>query len=252
MTTTGLKRFTGGSRSRVAAVAALVLVLGGCGGGEEAGGERARTISVPSSEAATEPDPEGDGDETLNEAQLQASLLTVADLPTGYTAAPESGDEEAESDDSGTTGATNECSDKFDDLGAAEGSEAASVEASFTSGLGVILEQTLESYEDEDQLQERFDNVVEILSECPSFSSTDPDGVTTDYSVAPLSFPKLGDDTVALAITGATPDFNVGVNIVVVRLGRNVMSVAQGGLTTDAAALEQAARAGLDKLAAAG
>jgi hypothetical protein len=32
----------------------------------------------------------------------------------------------------------------------------------------------------------------------------------------------------------------------VVRLGRNVMSVARGGLTTDPAALEQAARKGLE------
>lgn len=224
----------------------LILALTACGGGGDAGDdERARTVSAPSSAAA---EPEGDGDETLTEAQLQAALLTVPELPTGYTAAAA---EEEEEDDSEATGNSDECSAKFEELGEAEGQEAASAEASFEGGFGVVLEQGLESYEDEETVSQRFDDVVEVLSECQAFSSTDDDGVTTDFTIGALSFPKLGDDTVALAVTGKTPDISVSLNFVVVRLGRNVMSIAQGGLTTDPAALEQAARKGLEKLGAA-
>ncbi|MCY7365958.1 MAG: hypothetical protein LH469_11715 [Frankiaceae bacterium] len=113
------------------------------------------------------------------------------------------------------------------------------------------MEQGLESYEDEDTVEDRFDDVVAVLSDCPTFSSTDETGAKTDFTLAALSFPKLGDDTVALAITGTTPDFTIKINVAIVRLGRNVMSVTQGGLTADAAVLEQASRTGLDKLAAA-
>lgn len=223
----------------------LALTISACGGGGGDAGEdeRARTVTVPSSAAA---EPEGN-DKTLTEAQLQAALLTVPELPTGYTAAAE----EQDDDDGETTGTSDECSSKFEQLGEAEGQESASAEASFEGGFGVVLEEGLESYEDEDTVQQRFDDVVEVLSQCQAFSSTDDAGVTTDFTIGALSFPKLGDDTVALAVTGKTPDISVSFNFVVVRLGRNVMSMAQGGLTTDPAALEQVARKGLEKLAAA-
>lgn len=225
----------------------LVLALSACGGGGDAAeDERARTVTAPSS---PETEPEGNGDKTLTEAQLQAALLTVPELPTGYKAAAA---QDQDDDDSETAGTSAECSDKFEQLGEAEGQESASAEASFEGGFGVVLEEGLESYEDEDTVQQRLDDVVEVLSQCQTFSSIDDDGVTTDFTIGALSFPKLGDDTVALALTGKTSDLNVSLNFVVVRLGRNVMSVAQGGLTTDPAALEQAARTGLEKLAVAG
>jgi hypothetical protein len=130
--------------------------------------------------------------------------------------------------------------------------EAASAEASFSGGaIGPLLEQSFESYEDEDTVEDRLNDVVAVLWDCPTFSSTDEAGVTTDFTVAAFSFPKLGDNNVALAITGKTPDLTVVINVAIVPPGRNVMSVTQGGLTADAAVLEQASRKGLEKLAAA-
>ncbi|MBW3648756.1 MAG: hypothetical protein KY440_13475 [Actinobacteria bacterium] len=229
----------------------LALPLAACGGGDE----RARTVegaASPSSAASASAAPvevEGDGDKTLTEAQLKMALLTVTDLPTGYRLGTVE-----EDDDSKTTGtgASDECSDKFKRLSDAEGTEAAKAEAAFEGGgFGTILEQSLESYEDEDVVQDRFDDVVEVLSECKTFSDTDKKGVKTDFTVGPLSFPKLGDDTVALAITGKSPDFTISLNVVIVRLGRNVMIVGQGGFATDVPALEQAVNKGFEKLAAA-
>lgn len=209
--------------------------------------EGAASPSSAASASAAPVEIEGDGDKTLTEAQLKVALLTVTDLPTGYRLGTVK-----EDDDSETTGASDGCSDKFKRLRDAEDTEAAKAEAAFEGGgLGTILEQGLESYEDEDVVQDRFDDVVEVLSECKTFSDTDKNGVKTDFTVGPLSFPKLGDDTVALAITGKTPDFTIALNVVIVRLGRNVMSVGQGGFTTDVPALEQAVNKGFEKLAAA-
>ena len=236
---------------RGASAAAMTLVLAGCGGG---GDGRARTIEGAEASAssvggasAAPVEVDGDGDKTLTEAELNAALLIVTDLPTGYKQGTPDVD-----DDDDTAGDTDECSAKFKKLGDAEDTEAASAEASFEGGgLGTILEQGLESYEDEDTVEGRFDDVLEVLNECKTFTDIDDAGVKTDFTVGPLSFPKLGDDTVALAVTGKTPDFQIALNIVIVRLGRNVMSVAQGGLATDTAALEQASRKGFEKLAAA-
>jgi hypothetical protein len=226
-------------------VIALVVGLAGCGGGD--GDERARTVTPTTT--APDDDAEGGGEEALTEEQLQAALLTVADLPTGYTAGA---DDDEDEDDSKTTGKDAECSERFAALDAAEDQAVAKADADFEGGFGVVLEQDLSSFDDEDALKDRVDNVVDVLSDCPSFTDTDDEGVTTEFTIGQLSFPKLGDDTVALAITGKAQELDIRANLVVVRLGRTLMTVTQGGLTVDPAALEQATRTGLDKLAAAG
>lgn len=227
---------------------AVLLLVPACGGSEGSSEDnRARTIEVAPTSAA--PEPEGDGEKTLTEAELQAALLTVQDLPTGYTV----GASDEEEEDRSTAGGSDECSAKFEALGEADEQDvSAEAEASFEGpSLGTILEQGLESYEDEDVPQQRFDDVLAVLSECPTFSDTDDAGSKTDYTVSSLSFPKMGDDTIALNIKVATSEFDGTVNFVVVRLGRNVMSVAQGGLTADVPTLELAVTKGLAKLAAA-
>jgi hypothetical protein len=237
------------ARTMTAVTAALVVAVAGCGGGDDGSQERARTVTT----ATTAPpeEVEGGGDETLTEAQLQAALLTVTDLPTGYTAAADDGVDD-DADDGEPVGTDADCSARFEALGESEGTETASADVDFEGGFGVVLEQSLESYEDEDVLTKRFDDVVDVLSECPSFTTTDDAGATIELTISSLSFPKLGDDTVALAVAGTSGDFDIRLNIALVRLGRNVMNVAQGGLTADAAVLEEVARTGLSKLAAAG
>jgi hypothetical protein len=235
------------TRTITAVTTALVLSLAGCSGGD--GDDRARTVT-PATTAPTE-EINGGGEEALTEAQLKAALLTVADLPTGYTAAADD-DEDEDEDDSKTTGEDAECSERFAALDASEDQAVATADADFEGGFGVILEQDLSSFDDEDALKDSVDNVVDVLSDCPSFTDTDDEGVTTEFTIGQLSFPKLGDDTVALAVTGKSQDFDIRANLVVVRLGRNLMIVTQGGLTVDPAALEKATRTGLQKLADAG
>lgn len=237
------------ARRFAAVLVPLAVLAASCGGSDDSDGdERARTIEAPESEAPKEPEGGGGGgDKTLSEAELKAALLTVQDLPTGYTL-----DTSPDEDDDETQGSSEECSDRFEALTEAEEQDdTTEAEVSFEGGLGVVLEQGLESYPDEEIPAERFDQVVEVLNDCPSFTSTEADGTNTEFTISPLSFPKLGDDTIALNIKVKTSEFDGVLNFAVVRLGRNVMSIGQGGLTADAAVLEQVARKGLEKLAGA-
>lgn len=229
-------------------VTAALLGLAACGGGSDS--DRATTIDPPAASGASSPEEEVEGgDKTLTAAQLKTALITVADLPTGYKVDPSPSD-----DDDDTTKSDNPaCQKKFDDLDAEdEKDDSVEAEAKFEGpGLGTVLQESLESYEDEDQIKDRFEEVASVLSDCPHFTTTDAKGEKLDYTISALSFPKLGDETLALGVSVKTPDITAVANIVVVRLGRNVMFVTQGGLTADVAALEQASRKGLAKLAAA-
>jgi hypothetical protein len=239
------------TRTRTRLAAALIplfLVTAACGGGEE-GGDRARTIDAPPSAAPAEP--EGDGDKTLSQAQLQAALLTVQDLPTGYTLDTAASDED-EDEDEDLNPASDDCAARFEALDESNVEPAAEAAVDFEGGFGVVLQQELSSYEDEKDLSEAFEEFATLASDCPSFKDTDADtGETTEFTLGSLSFPKLGDDTLAFAVSIKTPDFEGKLNLVIVQLGRNIMYIGQGGLSADAAVLEQAARTGLQKLAAA-
>lgn len=206
--------------ARRALTVTIVLALAGCGGGKP-----------------------------LTEGQLSAALLQVSDLPTGYSL--DTTPEAANAATTGTSGTSDECTKKFKALQGDEKTQAASADITFNAGLGIVLKQGLESYDEEDKIDTRLAAVTDVLEDCPTFISTAKDGVETAFTVGVLSFPKLGDQTVALTITGKAPTFAISLNLVVVKLGRNILTVGQGGLSTDAAALEQAVRKGVDKLAAA-
>lgn len=236
------------TRRRLAATALpLVVLSAGCGGssGGDADDTRARTVTAPSS--AGEDSAAGGGQRTLSAAELKRALLTVTDLPTGYKV--DTSPQRDDRDDS--SGENAECTQKFEALsGQNTDKGSAQAKAKFEGpSFGTILQEDLSSFKEENGLSDRFDALAEVLSSCPRFTSTDSKGTRTAYTVGALSFPKLGDDTLALAINVKTTDFGRAINIAAVRLGKNVMFVTQGGLTADAAVLEQAARKGVAKLA---
>lgn len=232
------------ARRATAVIAAIVVSLAGCAGDDTGSEELTRTVT-PSADA---PNEVGDAvDETLSEAQLRSALLTVTELPTGYTRAPD--DVDGDDEDGQTVGQDAPCSERFQALDATDDLAVAKADVDFEAGLGVVLQQELSSFREEDELQERVGVVVDVLADCPSFTSEE-DGGTTRFTVGELSFPELGDDTVALALAVTSQDLDVRLNIALVRLGRTLMTVSQGGLTADSAVLEQVTRTGLDKLVA--
>jgi hypothetical protein len=240
------------TRRRLAVTAVpLLLLTPACGGGDGGSEDRATTVTAPSTEPADseqEQEEQEGGDGSLTQADLEAALLSVPDLPTGY----KQGTVTPDDDDSPTQSDSPECAERFEALGDADEEALAKAEAAFEGPqLGSVLEQTLAAFDDEDRLSDRLEEFTVLFSECPTFSSTDADGVTSTFTISPLSFPKLGDETVAIAFNVEQPDFTLVLNIVLVRVGPNLQSIAQGGLSADVAALEQAARVGTEKLEAA-
>ena len=95
----------------------------------------------------------------------------------------------------------------------------------------------------------RLQAAADALSTCPDFSVEDPEQ-TVDFSAAALSFPNLGNETLAIRLAGDVDDFAVTADQVLVVVGANVVSLtAISLLDNDPAALEAAARAAVDGLA---
>jgi hypothetical protein len=233
------------TRRRLAAtVAPLLLLATACSGDD--GDERASTVDPPQSSSGPADEPAQLPEGVLSQEQLEQALLTVTDLPTGYTQGDPGRD-----DDTPTQSDDPECAARFDAVDASGKQAVTTAEASFEGpGLGTLLEQSLASFDDEARLRERLTTVTELLSECPAFTMTDAGGVESTVSISPLSFPALGDETVALGLAIETPQLPLRLNLVVTRVGNHLQTVYQGGLAADAAALEQAARKGTEKLQA--
>lgn len=211
-----------------------------CGGSSAS--DRASTITQP--KPKTGKAPAGSG-KTLSESQLKGALLTVTDLPTGYKSVPvkpKSSSGPSKSDNA-------DCAKRYKAIDKVTDKASAKAEADFEGpGLGTVLQQNLASYADENQVKTGLATLTKLFSDCPTFSQTDADG-KIDYTLSPLSFPKLGDETLAIGVTIKNSSITAAADIVISRLGRNLQLIVQGGLGTDAVALEKAARAGVTRLA---
>lgn len=233
-------------------LAAALLVLSGCA---EERSSRAQTVDPPSeSSAATEPapaessaaEPDDAAGEQLTQEQADAALLTVQDLPTGWTTDPAA--EEDDGPDDITEPA--ECAQIFQALEDQQ-DPVAQAEADFTAGgFGPFLSQSVSSFDD--STTDALAAVTEALNACPTFTSIDADGVRAEFTAAPLSFPNVGDSTVAVRLSASTEDFDLAFDVVAVSLGNNGMTIVAGGLTPmDGVQLEQVVRAGVSRIATA-
>jgi hypothetical protein len=74
-------------------------------------------------------------------------------------------------------------------------------ERSYTAGkFGPFASATVSSYSTPPPAG-AFDAIAAALSQCPKFTSTDAKGAKTAYTVQPLKFPNVGDQTFAFALT---------------------------------------------------
>jgi hypothetical protein len=233
-------------RKTVLTIAAVVVLAAGCGGDDPP--ERADTVEG-ASPSATEGDeagePEDVAGEALNAEQAEAALLTLEDLPTGWTV-----DASEETDSEDTTDPA-ECAALFDSLNEAA-DPVAEAKANFTAGggFGPFLVHDVTSHESD--LTDHIGEIVDALDQCPEFSMTDAEGVTTELTTAPLSFPNLGERTLALRIQGSTPDLDVAFDVVWIAIGQNGITLVAGGiLPMQGAEIEDLATRAVHKLEAA-
>jgi hypothetical protein len=164
---------------------------------------------------------------------LGSRLLTVEDLPTGWSPYTNSDDED-----------TGEGCD-------AEPSLQPDVEAetTFSQGsFGPFLVESLGLYGDDRAADDAVTEFRAMTERCQSYTTTEDDGSTTTVTFSPLSFPKLGDDTYAVHMDVAAM-FPIAANVVLVRDGDVLMIISHAGMmAVDATFTEAAVRMAHDKL----
>lgn len=217
------------------------LALSGCGG-DDGAGDTGKTGVIERVFA----DP-------LTDAQIKKALLTVDDLPSGWTASPDE-DEEDDDSDAETDSASAECKKLMD---AMEGDDSTKAfgkgEAEFQGGeWGPFLSQSVSSMKG-DEIEKSMDSFRDAFQACDSFTQTDDEGVKTEFKIADMSFPDLGDDTIALKMSAEAMGIPVDIPLVVVRVDQNVILLASVGLGEgmSSADLEKVARTAVTKVKAA-
>jgi hypothetical protein len=234
-----------------ALVAMLATAVSGC---SEDRPERADTVTGATQETSPTSGESAEAPEVaagaLTQAQVEAALLTLEDLPSGWSINTSSADFE-ESED---TTEPPECGVLFDSLDEAAMTPVAKAEAEFTAGdLGPFLFHAVQSFEED--VAGHIESVTDVLNQCPEFSSTDAAGVRTEFSTAPLSFPNLGDQTWALRLQGSSQDIDIVFDVVSIALGQNLITLVAVGFQLlqpiPGSELESAATTAVQKLEAA-
>lgn len=218
----------------VSVLAVAALVAAGCGGGDDDG--QARTVEPPTT-TTTEPS-EDTTTTTAAPAALDAVVLQLGDLPTGWSVSPP--DEEEDTSDDFCDGA-----DPFNEIAAQE-----EAESNFEqSELGPFAASGASVYEDDDQAGEVLDLLAAVANDCQSFTQVDEDGAEVEYTITPLSFPDLGDDTFAFRMSATTFIGPLALDMAAVREGSLVVTVIHGGFgAVDSALTETLMRTMLDRV----
>lgn len=228
-------------------VAILLAVTTSCGGRDD----RAVTIeeSDDTDSQAEQPEAEAPGDsagQQLTQKQVDAALLTVGDLPSGWTLGEES-DEEDEDDEKIEP---SECAELIDSMDADEENAVAEGDRDFNKGgpFGTLMGVSISSYEDELD-GGKLKDMADAFSQCSSFKGTDSDGVVSTYKVAPLSLANIGDDSLALTMTVDSESFTIPINVYLVVVGHNLLTFFNGGIAgADGAQLETIGKLSIKRL----
>lgn len=235
------------SRTRHATIAVLaVLTLAaGCGSDDDGQARTVETTEAPTSEdtaAETASTDVAVEEETEEEGPGDASpvndvVVRLEDLPTGWSEAPPS----AEDDD------TSFC-DGHDPMAEMTPVEEASSDFQM-SDFGPFLSSDAMRFATADDAQAFIDTFADAVNACSEFTETDDSGTTITYTLAPLSFPDLGDGTFAARMSATTPFGPLSVDFAVTVAGPTVLAVVNGGFgAPDTALTESSMRLMLDRI----
>ena len=230
---------------------ALSLMLGACG---EDRPERAVTVEPQDGDSQeTNDGSAGEGDEPadtagepLTQKQINAALLRVQDMPSGW--AKEKNEPDDDSDDKIQPARCQEVMETLDkgtdDKPLHEG------EVTFSNGgaFGTTFSESLSTFKDEID-DDAAQKIADAFGSCPEFTSIDSEGSKSKISLSPMSFANLGDQTLAFALTVNSEGFEIKLNLAMVVVGHNLATFFSGGLTgASGSELEKLARKGLERL----
>jgi hypothetical protein len=208
-------------------------------------------------DGAKDPVTDDNARRVLSDKEAKGALPGVAQMPSGWSVDPDNtlGDDEDDSDDDDDDDTTTpaKCQELFDTLDQAnEDDPVGNASVTFTQGgFGPFLGVDISSFED-DVNDESLGRALDTLGECPKFTVDTHDGeAPTTYTVSPLSFANVGEETAAFRMTFESEGMGVALDFAVVRVGHNLVTgstAAIGGGTVDATVLENQMRGTLKRL----
>jgi hypothetical protein len=231
------------------AAASSLLLVSACGDDD--------TAATPTTTAS--PSPTASVAVVLSEAELEARLLTVDDLPSGFTeSTDDDADDAAEDEGLGLTSDDPQCQAVLDRSEESEAESTASV-AFESEDSTTLVGEDLESFE-QDGAERSLSDARDGVETCDSVRFEDGDG---ELTVEELTLDEeYGDETVAARFTGQIDlgdgeQIEMTVDVVSVRIVNNVVSVTVfslgGSAEADASAVdtEEIVRAAVDKFTSA-
>jgi hypothetical protein len=169
-------------------------------------------------------------------------------MPTGFAVDPDPSDDDDDDDfTSGDPGCKALIESNKDDK-----NSVAEKEASFTQGdFGPFVSESV-SIQKKDTAASGFADARKGLNQCKSYvAGTGEDAAK--FKVGAMSFPNLGDETLAYQLSGEASGFSFTGHIVAVRLGDNIVflsGVGIGASALDPSSFEKIASAAVKKVKA--
>lgn len=225
----------------LATALAVTMLLSGCGSDEPSTSGAAESAPAAPTQAAPAPEAE-----PLTKAELQAALVTLEDLPAGYTP-----DEVSEDDDGEFEAADPACQERYDLLSDYGDDALVEAEVAFAQEPATTIEHGWGVYEaSQEELSAQFAELESLVSECPESQIISTDGTPPlDLRLKPISFPDLGDDSFAMTGEVEAEGITVGLVFAFVRVGNNIQYIGQGGLgDSDPELVAKVAALGVERL----
>lgn len=223
------------ARPRLVTAVLAVVVLSGC---SDTPADRAGAVDQPPAAGAVEGQREV-ADRVYSAAQVESALLTVADLPTGWSVKPDDSATENPSDDYALCPEFAAVMKKTADL--------EDFAAGFTSPTGSDLGEVIMSLP-QAEARTLLADLSKAVSACPKLKGRTDGDVPYDLDLAALSFPKLADETFAMRMTAELYGDTVTSDVVMVRRGGVLVMISQTAAgPTDTVVTEDVARRAVAK-----
>lgn len=167
----------------------------------------------------------------LTSKQIKKALLKIEDMPSGYAKDPEL---IGNDDDDEITAGSKKCKELMGALSASDKEEKPFGEGEVgfkESDFGPFVGESVSSFKGS-RIKDGMRKIRDAFESCTMFETKDKDGAKTKFTVAPMSFPKLGDDTLAVKLSGKEPSFGMtfDFNLVAVRVDQNVVMMLNLGI----------------------
>ncbi len=197
----------------------MLVLVAGCGDDSSAPPAGGATPSATSSAGAAKGT--AAAGKTLSKKQAKAALLTVKDLPDGWTVDKDAGGE----DDGETTTRPARCASLLGEDGKKPAAEA---KVAFSLD-GLLLQHEVSSFTAD--VAGDVKKFAAALAKCPKFTMIEADGTETKIRATALKkFPKLGDRSLGVRLTGAIQGAEITIDVVLVAVGHNGVTVGASGL----------------------